>query len=216
LDCRIRSTPPPLMPEKATSSKVRPAALGRPPRSSACTARTPNVQLRLRTRAPCLFPLVTGPSLRALVSRNRWFLLRPVVSPLVLASSGGFAAGSSLVRRLRRWFLLHPAALPLVLGSSGGFAAGSCFIRRLRRWFLAGPADSPLVLLRRLVSAGPALAHTPQSSGRFAAGFLCLSPPLTSSVPPLGLCVREFHWNSASLVQFHTRGCIVLTVPRVR
>ncbi len=28
----------------------------------------------------------------------------------------------------------------------------------------------------------------------------------------LGPRAREFHWNSAALVQFHTRGCIVLTV----
>ena len=166
LDCRIRSTPPPLMPEKATSSKVRPAALGRPPRSSACTARTPNVQLRLRTRAPCLFPLVTGPSLRALVSRNRWFLLRPVVSPLVLASSGGFAAGSSLVRRLRRWFLLHPAASPLVLGWSGGFAVGLASPAGLR-WSCACSHPSVFRRLRRgslvLVSAAHFLSATARS-----------------------------------------------------
>ncbi len=84
------------------------------------------------------------------------------------------------------------------------------------RWFLARPAASPLVLIRRLVSAGLVLARTPQSSGGFSAGLARLSPPLTSSVPPLGLRARKFHWNSAALVQFHTRGRTVLTVPRVR
>jgi hypothetical protein len=48
LDCRIQNAPPPLMPEKATSASVRPAAHGRPripPRSSARTARSPLVWL---------------------------------------------------------------------------------------------------------------------------------------------------------------------------
>jgi hypothetical protein len=41
-----------------------------------------------------------------------------------------------------------------------------------------------------------------QSPGGLSAGLARLSPPLTSSVPPPGLRSREFHWNSAALVQF--------------
>ncbi len=56
LDCRIQNAPPPLMPEKAPSASVRPAALGRPripPRSSACTARSPLFWLDLLARSCC-------------------------------------------------------------------------------------------------------------------------------------------------------------------
>jgi hypothetical protein len=111
-DCRIQNAPPPLMPEKATSASVRPAALGRPripSLSSTRTARSPLVWLALLTRACHVEPLAPGsscspaagltppagpkavsrllvtlgPSLCALVTQNRWLLARPAVPLLV-------------------------------------------------------------------------------------------------------------------------------------
>jgi hypothetical protein len=73
LDCRIQNAPPPLMPEKATSALVRPAALGRPripSRSSAHTARSPLVWLVLLARSCHAEPLAAGSSLRALVTQK--------------------------------------------------------------------------------------------------------------------------------------------------
>jgi hypothetical protein len=55
-DCRIQNAPPPLMPEKATSASVRPAALGGPripPPSSAHTACSPLFWLDLLARSCC-------------------------------------------------------------------------------------------------------------------------------------------------------------------
>jgi hypothetical protein len=144
LDCRIQNTPPPLTTEKATFFK-------------SCLPHSAVLEfLSAPLLVPCVNPmfgfvcarlslgyplLMTGSPLRALVTRNRWFLARPAASPLVL---------------LRRLVFAGPA-LAHTLGP---------FLRALvtrNRWFLARPAALPLVLPRRLVSAGSALARTPRS-----------------------------------------------------
>jgi hypothetical protein len=135
-----------------------------------------------------------------LVSADDWSVLAraSLAGPLVLGSSGGFAAG--LARS--HWFVSAGPALArtslaglLVLGSSGGFAAG--FVQS--HWPVsAGPALAHTSLKGQLflgssggfaaglaqslwlVSAGPALARTPQSSRGYAAGLVCRSPPSTS------------------------------------
>jgi hypothetical protein len=165
-------------------------------------------------------PLVLGSSgwfAAGLASRAgpRWFCACSHPSVRNRAHLSSRTAGSWLVLWLRRWSCFAGWS-PLVLRLLAPLGPSSCALVTLNRWFLARPVASPLVLLRRLVSSGSALARTPQSSGGMSAGLAPLSPPLTSSVPLLDLCAREFHWNSAALIQSHTRGCTVLTVPRVR
>ncbi len=187
LDFRIQNAPPPLMPEKATSAYVRPAALGRPripSLSSARTARAPRVRLALLSRTPCSFPLMTGPSSRALVTQNRWFLARPaallLVSPrrLVSADSALVATLGLLLRAFIprvRWFLARPAA-SLLVSLRRLVSAGSALVATLgpssralvprNRWFLACPATLPLVSPRRLLPKRLCACSHPSVSSR--------------------------------------------------
>ncbi len=158
--------------------------------------------VRLLARAPCLSPLMTGLSSSALVTRIRWFLARPAASLLVL------------LRRL--------VSAGSALRALGPFL--SALVTRTR-WFLARPAASLLVSLRRLVSAGPALRALgpflsalvtrnhwsctcphPSVSSRLCHSSRAPVSPVHFLMTLLGPRAREFHWNSAALVQFHTRG----------
>jgi hypothetical protein len=183
------------MPKKATTAEVRPS-----PNSSALahTARTPCVRFALLRHAPCFAgdwsvfagachaePLALGspfsssaglaspagpeaalrllttlgPSLRTLVTRNRWLLARPAAPPLVSPS-----------RLVLKWLCAcsQLSARPYARLSRG--TPGFWLVLQIRRW-----SRAPVSLVHSLVTL-------------------------------LGPCAREFHWNSAALVQFHTRG----------
>jgi hypothetical protein len=109
LDCRIQNAPPPLMPEKAPSASVRPAALGRPripPRSSARTARSPLFWLDLLARSCC--------------AKSRWLLAR---------------SKAHLLRR-SRWLLAHSKA-HLLRKSRWLLARSKAHLLCKSRWLLA-------------------------------------------------------------------------------
>ncbi len=134
--------------------------------------------------------IALGLFLSALVTRTGWYSARPAARATGLAPRW-----SPLVQRLRSRSFLERAchADRLVPGSSGS----------LRHWYRSA-----------LVSAVWACC-TPQSPGGSSAGLVHPSQPLTSSVPlspPRARIPLEFGCSR----QFHTRGCTVLTVPRVR
>jgi hypothetical protein len=194
LDCRIQNAPPPLMPEKATSASVRPAALSRPripSRSSARTARSPLVWLVLPARACHAEPLAAGSSLRALVTQNRWLLARPYAC----LSAEPLAAGSSLRALVtqNRWLLACPyARLSRRTAGCWLVLTRACYAEPLA----AGSSLRVLVTQNRLLLARP-YARLLRRTGLL---------PSDSLVTPPGLRAREFHWNSAALVQFHSCG----------
>ncbi|MFO0005964.1 MAG: hypothetical protein ACK559_33050 [bacterium] len=139
---------------------------------------TPNVWLRLRTLAPWVSPLVTGSSLRALVTRNRWLLARLAARATGLAPLASF-----------RWFRA---------GCSRSFLERACHADRLA----LGSSGSSRHWSRSALVFAACACCTPQSPGGSSAGLARSPLPLTSSVPPLGPRAREFHWNSAALVSF--------------
>jgi hypothetical protein len=165
---------------------------------------------------------MTGSLLRALVTRNRWLLARPAARATGLASRWS-------------WSFLERAchADRLVLGTSGSsrYWSRSALVSTGSALVALGPFLSALVTRTGWFSARPA-ARATGLAPRWSLLVLRLSQSLVSwwLVLRSRVLASAAHFLSATARsprariplefgcsrQFHTRGCIVLTVPRVR
>ena len=153
---------------------------------------------------------MTDSLLRALVAWNRWLLARPAARATGLAPPAGLRCCSAC--RSRSFLERACHADRLVLGSSGSS----------RHWSRSALVSAVCACCTIFAVCAwctifaVCACCTTQSPGGSSVGLAPRwSPPLTSSVPlspPRARIPLEFGCSR----QFHTRGHLVLTVPRVQ